>query len=135
MDPHIWPSKSGTTSPNIQLLCENTGCSSEDLSEAMNDREKWRERIRDIRAGGMTWKWWCFYNLTPCFFVLWNSGLWFLFFEWSAGQVISAFGVNTGSSCLDLKKHIVGRCLVPLRFYLLPGKVKRRAVEWATRWH
>ena len=26
--------------------------------EAMNDREKWRERIRDIRASGTTWWWW-----------------------------------------------------------------------------
>ena len=34
----------------IQQLCEDTGCSTEDLSEAMNDREKWRERARDIRA-------------------------------------------------------------------------------------
>ena len=36
----------------IQQLCEDTGCSSEDLPEAMNDREKWRERFRDIRASG-----------------------------------------------------------------------------------
>ena len=41
----------------IQQLCEDTGCSPEDLPEAMNDREKWRERIRDIRASGTT-KWW-----------------------------------------------------------------------------
>ena len=27
----------------IQQLCEDTGCSSKDLPEAMNDREKWRE--------------------------------------------------------------------------------------------
>ena len=39
---------------NIQQLCEDTGYSPEDLPEAMNDREKWRERVRDIRAGGMT---------------------------------------------------------------------------------
>ena len=39
----------------IQLLCEDTGCSPEDLPEVMNDREGWRERVRDIRAGGMTW--------------------------------------------------------------------------------
>ena len=39
----------------IQKLCEDTGCSPEDLPEAMNDREKWRERVRDIRAGGSTW--------------------------------------------------------------------------------
>ena len=36
----------------IQQLCEDTGCSPEDLPEAINDREKWRERVRDIRAGG-----------------------------------------------------------------------------------
>ena len=38
----------------IQQLCEDTGCSPEDLPEAMNDREKWRERVRDIRASGTT---------------------------------------------------------------------------------
>ena len=37
----------------IQQLCEDTGCSPEDLPEAMNDREKWRERVRDISASGM----------------------------------------------------------------------------------
>ena len=34
----------------IQQLCEDTGCSPEDLPRAMNDREEWRERVRDIRA-------------------------------------------------------------------------------------
>ena len=38
----------------IQQLCEDTGCSPEDLPEAMNDREKWREWVRDIRATGTT---------------------------------------------------------------------------------
>ena len=38
----------------IQQLCEDTGCNPEDLPEAMNDREKWRERVRDIRASGAT---------------------------------------------------------------------------------
>ena len=42
----------------IQQLCEDTGCSPEDLPEVMNDREKWQERVRDIRASGMTWWWW-----------------------------------------------------------------------------
>ena len=42
----------------IQQLCEDTACSPEDLPESMNDREKWRERVRDIRAGGTTWWWW-----------------------------------------------------------------------------
>ena len=38
----------------IQQLCEDTGCSPEDLPEAMNDREEWRERVRVICASGTT---------------------------------------------------------------------------------
>ena len=41
----------------IQQLCEDSGCCPEDLPETMNDREKWRERVRDIRATSTTW-WW-----------------------------------------------------------------------------
>ena len=51
----------------IQQLCEDTGCNPEDLPEAMNDREKWRETVRDIRAGGATWWWWW------CFLVVLNA--------------------------------------------------------------
>ena len=47
----------------IQQLCEDTGCNPEDLPEAMNDREKWRERVRDIRAGGATWWWWWYISI------------------------------------------------------------------------
>ena len=42
----------------ILQICEDTGCCPEDLPEAMNDREKWRESVRDIRATSMTWWWW-----------------------------------------------------------------------------
>ena len=42
----------------IQQLCEDTGCSPEDLPEAINNREKWREMVRDIRTSGTTWWWW-----------------------------------------------------------------------------
>ena len=49
-----WPART-----YIQKLCEDTGCSPEDLPEVMNDREEWRERVRDIRASGTTrWWWW-----------------------------------------------------------------------------
>ena len=34
-----------------QQLCEDTGCSLEDLPEQMNDREEWRERVRVIHVG------------------------------------------------------------------------------------
>ncbi len=38
----------------IQQLCEDAGCCPEDLPRAMNDRDKWRERVRDIRATSVT---------------------------------------------------------------------------------
>ena len=38
----------------IQQLCDDMGCRLEDLPEAMNDREDWRERVWDIRASGTT---------------------------------------------------------------------------------
>ena len=34
----------------IQQLCDDTRCCPEDLLWVMNDREKWRQRVRDIRA-------------------------------------------------------------------------------------
>ena len=43
----------------IQQLCEDTGCSPEELPEAMN--EKWRERVRDILVTSTTWWWWYIY--------------------------------------------------------------------------
>ena len=50
----------------IQQLCEDTGCCPEDLPRAMNDREEWRERVRDIRAASTIWWWWYIYiNILP----------------------------------------------------------------------
>ena len=57
-----WPART-----YIQQLCEDTGCSSEDLPKAMNDREKWRERVRDIRASGTTWWWWYMHQLVEIY--------------------------------------------------------------------
>ena len=42
----------------IEQLCDDTGCNPEELPEAMNDRETWRERVRYIRASRTTWWWW-----------------------------------------------------------------------------
>ena len=56
----LWSPSHGRAKPGqpartyIQQLCEDTGCSPEDQPEAINDREEWRKRIRDIRAGGST---------------------------------------------------------------------------------
>ena len=48
-----WPART-----YIQQLSEDTGCRPEDLPEAMNDGEEWRERVRDICAGSTTRWWW-----------------------------------------------------------------------------
>ena len=50
-----WPDRT-----YIQQLCDDTGCNPEDLPEAMNDRETWRERVRDIRASRTTRCWWSY---------------------------------------------------------------------------
>ena len=42
----------------IQQLCADTGYSLEDLPGAMNNRDVWRERIRQIPVGSVTWWWW-----------------------------------------------------------------------------
>ena len=53
-----WPAQT-----NIQQLCEDMGCSPENLPEAMNDREKWQESVRDIGTSGTTWWFQGNYNL------------------------------------------------------------------------
>ena len=50
-----WPARTYTPQ-----LCVDRRCSPEDLPEAINDREGWRERVRDIRADSVTW-WWFIY--------------------------------------------------------------------------
>ena len=51
----------------IQQLCEDTGCCPEYLPRAMNDREEWRERVRDIRAASTIWWWWWYIYI----YILW----------------------------------------------------------------
>ena len=48
----LWTPSYGQARTCIQQLCEDTGCSPEELPEAKNNREEWRERVRDIRTGG-----------------------------------------------------------------------------------
>ena len=46
----------------IQQFCADTGCSQEDLTKEMDDREGWRERVRNIRADSVIrWWWWYIY--------------------------------------------------------------------------
>ena len=47
---HGWAKAGWPARTYIQRLCADTGCSPEDLPEAMDNKEGWRERVRDIRA-------------------------------------------------------------------------------------
>ena len=42
----------------IQQICADTVCSLEGLPGAMDDRNEWREKVWEIRAGSLTWWWW-----------------------------------------------------------------------------
>ena len=37
----------------IQQLCADMGCTPEDIPKAIDDREVWRERVRNIRANSV----------------------------------------------------------------------------------
>ena len=50
----------------LQQFCINTGCRREDLPRVMDDRDKWRERVREIHATSTTW-WWRLYWIDHLF--------------------------------------------------------------------
>ena len=60
---------------HIQQLCGDTGCSPEDLPEAMNVREKWLEWVREILASGTTWWWWWWHSVKCQNSSIWNNTL------------------------------------------------------------
>ena len=95
----------------IQQLCEDTGCNPEDLPEAMNDREKWQERVKDIRAGGATWWWWWWLeSLNCCVYPILSVG------KLSSSWHIKSMSSFTGRPIQDQQYHY---CLVHL-FLLSP---------------
>ena len=121
----------------IQQLCEDTGCNPEDLPEAMNDREQWREMVKDIRAGDTTWWWWYIYiyiyiyNYNSLKWIIWmpqvtlNMGT----FCFSESRVMFMF-ILTQVQIIHLqylKKsiyRIVVHWMQPLATYIfLPGKI------------
>ena len=61
-----------------QQLCEDTGCCPEDLPRAMNNREEWRKRVRDIRAASTIWWWWWYIIVRISLTFPWNPSLSFI---------------------------------------------------------
>ena len=47
---HGWAKVGRAARTHMQRLCADTGCSLEDLPGAMDDRDEWRERVRETRA-------------------------------------------------------------------------------------
>ena len=102
-----WPART-----YIQQLCEDTGCSPEDLPEAMNDSEKWRERVRNIRASGTTWWWW---------FQLNNYYYSFLLYAFISMLIFSFYLFFT--LVLFPLKTPMSEYLLPFIFFLLPSRL------------
>ena len=50
----------------------DTGCSLEGLVGAMNDRDGWWERVKEIRASSMTWWWFTNINCQALWLNLWH---------------------------------------------------------------
>ena len=92
----------------IQQLCEDTGCSSEDLPEAMNDREKWRERVRNICASSTTW--WYIYIYIYIYIYGTETYKWFIFYAYNP---IHTFLSNAMKLWLNNDNYE--------RFYRVPG--------------
>ena len=65
----------------LQQLCRDTGCCLEDLPDAMNDGDEWRDRVREIHASSMTWWWWWWYyiiSLIYKYFISFTSALYYI---------------------------------------------------------
>ena len=58
----------------IQQLCADTGCSLKDLSRAIDDRDRWWEKVREIRASSATWWLLLLHLVSPCVFPEWRRG-------------------------------------------------------------
>ena len=63
---HAWEKARRPARTYIQQLCVDTGCSLEDLLDAMDDGDGWRERVREIRADCATWWWWWWWYFLNC---------------------------------------------------------------------
>ena len=95
----------------IQQLCEDTGCNPEDLPEAMNDLEEWRERVRDILTGSTTWWWYmiCKWNILLTTLFLNKPKLMYLYIvKWF--QVLP-FNISNSINQVSLSNLILIICL------------------------
>ena len=67
---HGWAKVGRPARTYQQQLCANTGCNLEDLSGAMDNRDRWQKRVREIRASSVTLWWWWWWWLVPYWFII-----------------------------------------------------------------
>ena len=121
-----WPART-----YIQQLCEDTGCCTEDLPGAMNDREKWRERVRDIHATSTTWWWWWTFPLKIIFYL--SAYVWLKFSLFIsvklATDLKAPFSIATTSRCKG--EHYSFPWITPLTFdsYLIRLSIKQGGIK------
>ena len=102
----------------IQQLCEDTGCCPEDLPRAMNDRDEWRERVRDIRAASTIW-WWWWYIYIIIIMSYWKYG-----YPWpSLASFPYRSSPQAGLLGNILYPHIIAECMFVLVILLLHSHV------------
>ena len=92
--PHMAGQEAGRPARTyIQQLCVDTRFSPEVPPETMNDKEKWRKRVRDIRADGTTWWWWWWWWMLVCFIEYYKNVcfIYFLWFGWLRDSVAAIF--------------------------------------------
>ena len=53
---HGWAKVGWPTRTYIQQLCADIGCSLEDLPGVIDNRDGWRERVKEIHASSTTWR-------------------------------------------------------------------------------
>ena len=98
----------------IQQLCEDTGCCPEDLPRAMNDREEWRERVRDICAASTIWWWWYIYIYchpqTDCFVLseLFSVYIYIYIYIYTGDSIARVLNIHgEGSIYIVINRHTV----------------------------
>ena len=63
---HGWASVGRPARTYQQQLCTDIGCSMEDMVGAMDVRNKWWKRVREMHASGTPWWWWYIYIYKGC---------------------------------------------------------------------
>ena len=68
---HGWAKAGWPARTYIQQLCADTGFSPEDLPEALENREGWQKRVKDIDADGARWWWWWYLYMYIYIYIKW----------------------------------------------------------------